>query len=108
MGASATSVSAASGGSRVRFTGWQKSRCNGPPDSCYGCGKMGHFHITCPTNPYKHSGKKAEHKASNTDGNMWYEDPQDTIRRLASGSEIKAKDNSIWIIDSGGTKHVTL
>eukprot|EP00794_Sanderia_malayensis_P021173 gene21173-23248_t len=107
VGASATSVLAARGGSRVRFKGRQKSRFNGPPGSCYGCGKMGHFHKNCPTNPYRHSVKKAEHEASNTDGNMSYEDSQDTILTIASASEIKAKDKSVWIIDSGATKHMS-
>eukprot|EP00794_Sanderia_malayensis_P014480 gene14480-15982_t len=107
VGASATSVLAANGGSRVRFMGRQKACFNGPPGSCYGCGKMGHFHKNCPTNPYRHSVKKAEHEASNTDENMSYEDPQDTILTIASGSEIKAKDKSVWIIDSGATKHMS-
>eukprot|EP00794_Sanderia_malayensis_P020790 gene20790-22828_t len=107
VGASAMSVLAARGGSRVRFKGRKKSRFNGPPGSCYGCGKMGYFHKNCPTNPYRHSVKKAEHEASNTDGNMSCEEPQDTILTIASASEIKAKDKSVWIIDSGATKHMS-
>eukprot|EP00794_Sanderia_malayensis_P002365 gene2365-2726_t len=107
VGASAMSVLAARGGSGVLFKGRQKSRFNGPPGSCYGCGKMGHFHKNCPTNPYRHSVKKTEHEASNTDGNMSCEEPQDTILTIASASEIKAKDKSVWIIDSGATKHMS-
>jgi len=32
----------------------------GPPGSCYGCGRMGHIHCNCPTNPYVPSSKQKQ------------------------------------------------
>jgi len=41
-----------------RFHGSSKHHVKGPPGSCYGCGKMGHFHRDCLTNPYVPASKQ--------------------------------------------------
>ena len=93
----------------------------GPPGSCYGCGKMGHFHRDCLTNPYvpafkqklnvggKHKLKTAEYQVDEADDKpddtAGDNDANDAMFTVFYGARVQSPN--VWIIDSGATKHMS-
>ena len=124
VGASSSTVLAARESDKRHFgtRGKQSSRVNGPPGSCCGCGKMGHIHRFCPTNPYvpsshkqkakagkTHKARQAEYCVYNSSDNECDEvASSDAMFTVLYGAHVLPNVSSdVWIINSGATKHMS-
>jgi len=97
-----------------------KCRVEGPPGSCYGCGKMGHLHKDCLVNPYmpmtmpawKQKKKKQNNNVKYRVKKVKYHGESDSdangnaMFTALYGAHTSDLSND-WIIDSGATKHMT-
>jgi hypothetical protein len=85
--------------------------------SCYGCGKFGHKHKDCPTNPYvpktinrrAHNVKKAEYFKNDENDKTAQADKTSNamFTALYGTGTVSSSSRDIWIIDSGATKHMS-
>ena len=114
VGATGVSVLAARGNNYGRNKGMQHSYVQSFPGACYGCGKIGHKHKSCPTNPYKpkmkafqqHKVRKAEYQ-TNSDNDS-DENVDNAILTALYGARVTpCVSSNVWIVDSGATKHMS-
>ena len=122
VGASSGTYALSARGNRGRGRGKMYPRMKGPPGSCFGCGKMGHIHKNCPTNPYvpqnrshvvKHMSKAAEYhsdvddSSDNVDVCDNVDVSDDVMFTALYGVCNTSVSPDVWIIDSGATKHMS-